>query len=66
MIVWSSLALVWAATALAMAAAWWWQQRRENAGIVDVVWAASLGCSAVLVAVLGTGAVLPRLLLAAV
>lgn len=64
MISWWSLLLVWALTALVMTAGWRWQQRRQNAGIVDVLWAASLGSSAVLVAALGNGAVLPRLLLA--
>lgn len=44
--------------------AWLYQQRTRNAGIVDVVWALSLGGAAIFVAVTGQGAVLPRLLLA--
>ncbi|MBB1060144.1 DUF1295 domain-containing protein [Marilutibacter spongiae] len=47
-----------------MAAAWTWQRRHANAGIVDVVWAGGVGASALLLAVLGTGALLPRVLLA--
>lgn len=50
--------------ALIMALGWDWQRRRRNAGIVDVLWAAGLGVAAVLMAVTGTGAVLPRALLA--
>jgi len=58
-----SLLLVWLLAAIAMTAAWRWQKARDNAGIVDVVWACGVGGAAVLVAVLGDGATLPRLLL---
>ncbi len=58
------LALVWLLAALAMTAAWRWQKARDNAGIVDVVWACGVGGAAVLVAVLGDGGALPRVLLA--
>lgn len=60
----TSLALTWALAALAMAAGWAWQQRHANAGIVDAIWAAGVGGSAVLLAALGDGAPLPRALLA--
>lgn len=47
-----------------MALGWHWQRRRRNAGIVDVLWAAGLGVAAVLMAGTGTGAALPRVLVA--
>ena len=59
-----SLALVWALAAIAQTAGWWWQRSRRNAGIVDVVWSFGVGGAAVVLAVLGTGAVWPRVLLA--
>lgn len=58
------LALVWALAAVAMTAGWAWQRRNENAGIVDVIWSACTGGAAVLLAALGSGAALPRTLLA--
>ena len=58
------LGLVWVLAALLMIAGWLWQWRHQNAGIVDVLWAAGLAMSAVLCATLGTGALPPRLLLA--
>jgi steroid 5-alpha reductase family enzyme len=60
---WSILVIVWLVTAAIMLAGWQWQRRRRNAGIVDVLWAASLGGSAVLLAALGAGAPGPRILL---
>lgn len=60
---WAGLAVVWALAALAMTAGWWWQKARDNAGIVDVIWAAGVGGAAVVLAVIGVGGVLPRLLL---
>ncbi|MDR0181942.1 DUF1295 domain-containing protein [Lysobacter arvi] len=60
----ASLLLVWALAALAQALAWRWQQRRRNAGLVDVVWASGVAGAAVLLAALGDGAAMPRLLLA--
>jgi steroid 5-alpha reductase family enzyme len=62
-VTWGALLVVWALAALAMTGGWLWQKRRDNAGIVDVIWACGVGASAVLVAVLGEGALLPRLLL---
>jgi len=61
---WWSLAVVWVAVAVAMTAGWWWQRQRENAGIVDVIWAGALGASAVVLGVLGEGSALPRTILA--
>ncbi|SAI69452.1 Predicted membrane protein [Bordetella ansorpii] len=49
---------------LAMSAAWSWQRRHRNAGIVDAVWALGVGLGAVLIALTGTGAAVPRILLA--
>jgi steroid 5-alpha reductase family enzyme len=47
-----------------MSLGWLWQRRHENAGIVDVLWAAGLGLGALLIAATGTGARTPRLALA--
>ena len=60
-----TLLLVWVLAAAAMTAGWLWQRQHHNAGIVDVLWAASLAAAALLCALLGTGAPVPRLLLAA-
>lgn len=62
---WFILLLVWLLAAVMMSLAWRWQHHHANAGIVDVLWAAGLGGAAVLLAILGTGALVPRLLLAA-
>jgi len=51
-----ALSLVAVAAAVVMAGGWYWQRRRENAGIVDVLWSACVGGSAVLLAALGDGA----------
>ena len=59
-----TLLLVWALAAIAMTGAWRWQKARDNAGIVDVVWACGVGGAAIVVALLGDGAMLPRILLA--
>lgn len=48
-----------------MSLGWWWQRRHRNAGIVDALWALLLGCSAVFLAVVGTGAPTARGMLAA-
>lgn len=61
---WLTLLVVWIAAAAAMTLAWRWQRARDNAGIVDVVWAGGVGTAALLAAVLGDGAPLPRALLA--
>ncbi len=59
-----SLALVALLAALVMTAGWVWQRHRQNAGIVDVLWSACVGGSAVLLAALGDGAGPARLALA--
>lgn len=64
MSLWQQVLLVWVAAAIAQGMAWAWQQRHANAGIVDVVWSFGVGGTAVLVALTGSGAMLPRLLLA--
>ena len=61
---WQQLLLVWAVAVLAQTLGWRWQRKRANAGIVDVVWAFGVGGAAVLAAATGTGALLPRVLLA--
>ncbi len=60
-----SLGLVWALAATVQTTGWMWQQRHRNAGIVDVLWSASVGGSAVLLAWLGDGALAPRITLSA-
>ena len=59
-----SLGLVWALAAAVQTAGWAWQRQHSNAGIVDVLWAACLGGSAILLAWLGDGALAPRITLA--
>lgn len=61
---WAWPLLLWAMMALAMAAGWAWQRARSNIGIVDAIWAAGVGASAVLYALLGDGAQVPRVVLA--
>jgi steroid 5-alpha reductase family enzyme len=61
---WQSLLLVWLLAALMMTAGWQWQRRHCNAGIVDVLWATGVGGSAIVLAVVGDGSALPRLILA--
>ena len=61
---WQQVLLVWAVAVLAQTLGWRWQRTRANAGIVDVVWSFGVGGAAVLAAVTGTGALLPRVLLA--
>jgi steroid 5-alpha reductase family enzyme len=58
------LLLVWLLAAVMMTLGWQWQRRRANAGIVDVLWAAGVGGSAVLLAITGSGTPWTRLLLA--
>lgn len=59
------LAVLGAAWGPVMALGWLWQRRHGNAGIVDVLWATGLAAGAVLIAATGSGAFLPRALLAA-
>ncbi|MDT8310183.1 MAG: DUF1295 domain-containing protein [Methylophaga sp.] len=54
---WLSLAAV----ALVMLLGWFWQQRRQNAGIVDVLWAFSLSGLAFFYAFSGTGDIALRM-----
>lgn len=49
---------------LVMGWGWAWQLRHHNIGVVDVLWAKGVGASALLLALLGEGAVLPRAALA--
>ena len=51
-----SLGWVALIAAAVMTLGWLWQRRRENAGLVDVLWSACVGGSAILLAVLGDGA----------
>jgi steroid 5-alpha reductase family enzyme len=59
-----TLALVWVLAAAMMALGWRWQQRHSNSGIVDVLWSAGLGGSALLCALAAGGAPWPRILVA--
>lgn len=61
---WIGLAIVWALAALMMALGWRWQKHRNNCGIVDALWSAGLGGAAILLALLGHGALWLRLWLA--
>ena len=61
---WWQLLLVWLLAALMMSLGWLWQRKHANAGIVDVLWAAGVGGSAVLLAITGSGAPWVRLVLA--
>jgi steroid 5-alpha reductase family enzyme len=47
-----------------MVLGWRWQKRQSNAGIVDVLWAGGLSAAALFLAVVGEGAILPRVMLA--
>jgi steroid 5-alpha reductase family enzyme len=58
------LAVMFAASVVAMAATWELQRRTRNAGYVDVVWAALMAIAALFYSVVGVGADLPRLLVA--
>jgi steroid 5-alpha reductase family enzyme len=60
----SILLSIWILAAAAQAVAWSWQRRHRNAGIVDVIWALGVGCAAIIAALLGSGAALPRVVLA--
>ena len=64
MIAWRLLLMIWLAAAVMMAVGWLWQRQRNNAGIVDVLWAVGLAVSAVLNGIFGSGAAAPRVLVA--
>lgn len=59
-----SLLIIWLLAVVAQSIGWLWQKRNRNAGIVDVVWAAGVGGAAIVAALLGDGAVIPRVLVA--
>ncbi|MEO6155773.1 MAG: DUF1295 domain-containing protein [Thermomonas sp.] len=59
-----SLLVIWLLAAVAQTIGWMWQKRHRNAGMVDVVWSCGVGGAAIVAAVLGDGALLPRVLLA--
>ncbi len=59
-----AIALVWALSSAAMLAGWLHQKRSNNAGIVDVIWSAGMAASAVVYALTGSGALIPRVLVA--
>lgn len=56
--------VLWGGMAIAMAIGWAWQKRALNIGVVDAIWAAGVGASALLYAFLGDGALVPRGVLA--
>jgi steroid 5-alpha reductase family enzyme len=58
------LGCLWLLSVLMMIFGWRWQRVRNNAGIVDVLWATGLAGGAVLLALFGHGAGLPRWALA--
>jgi steroid 5-alpha reductase family enzyme len=60
-----TLAVVFIGLVLAFTAVWLWQLRSKNAGMVDPVWAASLGLAALVIAACGTGAIVNRVFIAA-
>lgn len=60
----ATLGLVFALSLAMMALGWVWQKRHHNIGIVDMLWSAGVGLSAVVAAALGDGALVPRVLLA--
>ncbi len=59
-----SLLVIWLLAVIAQSIGWLWQRRNRNAGMVDVIWSAGVGGAAVVAAVLGDGALLPKVLLA--
>jgi steroid 5-alpha reductase family enzyme len=64
MMPWLLLLTVWLAAAVMMTLGWAWQQLHTNAGIVDILWSFGLAGSAVLNGIFGTGAPVPRVLVA--
>jgi steroid 5-alpha reductase family enzyme len=59
-----TLLVIWLLAAIAQSIGWLWQKRHRNAGMVDVIWSAGVGGAAAVAALLGDGALLPRVLLA--
>jgi len=60
----ANLLWIWLFSALAMTATWAWCWRINNAGYVDVVWALLMALAALYVGLAGSGAPLPRGLVA--
>jgi cyclopropane-fatty-acyl-phospholipid synthase len=60
-----TVALAFLCPALVFFVVWLWQLRTRNAGMIDPVWAGTLGAVALLVAACGTGAAANRVLVAA-
>ena len=60
---WWAIAWIYGVAVIAMSAGWLWQRRRQNAGIVDVIWTAGIAGSAIILAFLLDGAVVPRVCL---
>lgn len=56
--------MVAAVAVVLMTVGWRWQRRHHNAGIVDAMWASGMALAAVLLALTGPGAAIPRVLLA--
>jgi steroid 5-alpha reductase family enzyme len=52
---------VWTATSVAMLLGWFVQLRTRNAGIVDAIWALSMGASALFYATVASGSLIARL-----
>jgi len=61
---WWPLGVVFVGAVIAMTLTFELQRRTRNAGYVDVVWAAGMGAAALFYAVVGQGALLPRVLVA--
>lgn len=55
---------VWLASAICMTGGWWLQGRTRNAGIVDVIWSATMSASALYYATTGSGGLMARFLVA--
>ena len=61
----SQLVGIGAFAGVLMLCGWHWQRRHDNAGIVDVLWAFGLACSALWLALSGSGALTARALVGA-
>lgn len=61
---WQILLLTWWLAVPVQAAGWVWQRRHRNAGIVDALWAATLGAAALVCALAGPGGMWPRVAVA--
>jgi steroid 5-alpha reductase family enzyme len=61
---WHVLGGIYCLAVVAMSLGWLWQRQHQNAGIVDVIWTGGLASSAITMALLSDGGVVPRLFLA--